>query len=111
MALSNGAEQWAEQARLVPVAGGFMTTSYRDPAALHGRAAPPHRSLHVALSRASYATVAKSLSWGNPEDDGVGTNVERIRFLLEDEGVAPIKTGKSEGGPTGAPPGAADALI
>ena len=57
-----------------------------------------------------YATTAKSLSWGNPEDDGVFTNIERIRSLLEDEGVTPISTGKIKGGAAGAPAGS-DALI
>jgi len=42
----------------------------------------------------SYATTAKTLSWGDPADDGVGTNVERMRSLLEDEGIEPINTGR-----------------
>lgn len=39
----------------------------------------------------SYAARAKGLSWGDPNDDGVGTNVEYVRSLLEDEGIAPVR--------------------
>jgi len=68
-----------------------------------------HRSCVSYIDKAldetsSFVTTAKTLSWGDPHDDGVGTNVERMRFLLEDEGIVPINTARAT---TYAPPAGA----
>lgn len=44
------------------------------------------------LSCVSYARAARSYSWGNHDDDGVNTNVERVRLLLDEEGILPVSS-------------------
>ncbi|KAL1510632.1 hypothetical protein AB1Y20_006933 [Prymnesium parvum] len=42
----------------------------------------------------SFARAAKAQEWGDPKDDGVATNVECVRVLLEDKGILPVKVSR-----------------
>ena len=53
-----------------------------------------------------YATKAKALTWGDPQDDGVKCNVDCMRSLLEDEGILPVDSARS-----GTYPGGEAALL
>ena len=47
--------------------------------------------IDAALDESSdYAHTASKLDWGDPNDDGVATNVEAIRTLLDDQGISPV---------------------